>query len=237
MVYFITDEDSTKGRDPNINIINCIHNFKGKTSVNVLVSNYTNKHIMFNKGEYVGHLELAIEDNMNSDLTSHAQPDTHSTNSVTIQNVMAEQVKPATFYPPCHKLKPSIESKLDACLKEYVSQFAEDKMSIGTTPLTGMTIDTVTSEPVSQKTYPVAMKNYQWVKDKIEKLLIAKVICSSRSSWSAPIRVVPKGDGRKPLVIDYCTLKKVTRKFTWPMPKFDIFSKLNGAKYFSTLDL
>ena len=31
---------------------------------------------------------------------------------------------------------------------------------------------------------------------------------------------------------------KVTRKFTWPMPKVeDIFSKLNGTKYVSTLDL
>ena len=28
--YFITDEDSTKGRDPNINIINAIHNIKEK---------------------------------------------------------------------------------------------------------------------------------------------------------------------------------------------------------------
>ena len=42
IAYFITDEDSTRGRDPNININNSIHNIKGKTSVNVLVSNYTN---------------------------------------------------------------------------------------------------------------------------------------------------------------------------------------------------
>ena len=42
MAYFITDEDSTKGRGPNINIINGIHNIKGKTYVNVLVFNYTN---------------------------------------------------------------------------------------------------------------------------------------------------------------------------------------------------
>ena len=35
-----------------------------------------------------------------------------------------------------------------------------------------------------------------------------------------------------------CTLNKVTRKFIWPMPKVeDIFSQLNGVKYFSTLDL
>ena len=39
MAYFITDKDSTKGRDPKINIINGIHNIKGKISVNALVSN------------------------------------------------------------------------------------------------------------------------------------------------------------------------------------------------------
>ena len=40
------------------------------------------------------------------------------------------------------------------------------------------------------------------------------------------------------MVIDYRALNKVTRKFTWPMPKVeDIFSKWNGATYFTTLDL
>ena len=98
------------------------------------------------------------------------------------------------------------------------------KTSIVTTLLTEMTINTGDSEPVSQKPYPIAMKNYQWVKDEIEKLLTAKVICSSRSSWSAPIIIVPKGDGGKCLVINYRALNKITRKFTWPMPKVeDIF--------------
>ena len=39
-----------------------------------------------------------------------------------------------------------------------------------------MTIDTGTTDPVSQKPYPTAMKHYQWVKEEIEKLLAAKVI-------------------------------------------------------------
>ena len=82
------------------------------------------------------------------------------------------------------------------------------------------------------------MKHYQWVKEEIEKLLTAKVICTSHTSWSAPIIVVPKGNGGKHLVIDYRALNKVTRKFAWPMPKVeDIFSKLNRATYFTTLDL
>ena len=82
------------------------------------------------------------------------------------------------------------------------------------------------------------MKHYQWVKEEIEKLLATKVIHTSHSSWSAPIMVVPKDDEGKHLVINYRALNKVTRKFTWPMPKVeDIFSKLNGATYFTTLDL
>ena len=101
-----------------------------------------------------------------------------------------------------------------------------------------MTIDTGTTGPVSPKPYPITMMHYQRVKEEIEKLLAAKVIHTSCSSWSAPIIVVPKGDGGKCLVIDYRALNKVTRKFTWPMPKGeDIFSKLNGATYFTTLDL
>ena len=34
MTYFISDQDSTKGKDLNINIVNDIHNIQGKTSVN-----------------------------------------------------------------------------------------------------------------------------------------------------------------------------------------------------------
>ena len=60
MAYFITDDNTSKGKDPNINIISSIH--KGKTSVNILVSNYTNKHLTFNKGEYVRHLEPTVMD-------------------------------------------------------------------------------------------------------------------------------------------------------------------------------
>ena len=152
--------------------------------------------------------------------------------------MMSETVTPDTFDPPCHELSAPIQDSLKLLLLEYESQFATDETSIGTTPLTSMTIDTGTADPVSQKPYPIAMKHYEWVKEEIEKLLATKVICTSHSIWSAPIIVVPKGDGDKCLLIDYGALNKVTRKFTWSMPKVeDIFSKLNGATYFTTLDL
>ena len=152
--------------------------------------------------------------------------------------MMAETVTPDTFNAPHHELSNTIQHELDTLLKEYESQFAKDEISIGTTPLTSMTIDIQASDPISQKTLPHCHEALSMVKEDMEKLLTAEIICSSRSSWSAPIIVVPKGDVGKCLVIDYRALNKVTRKFTWPMLKVqNIFSKLNGATYFSTLDL
>ena len=113
------------------------------------------------------------------DTNTIEQKDTHQTNSVTLKKMMAEMVTPGTFNPPCHELSTAVQNDLDLLLWEYESQFAKDETSIGTTPLTSMTIDIGTSKPVSQKPYPIAMKHYQWVKDEIEKLLAAKVICTS----------------------------------------------------------
>ena len=93
--------------------------------------------------------------------------------------MMAETVTPDTFNPPHHELSKTVQNELELLLQEYESQFAKDETSIGTTPLTSMTVDTGTSDPVSQKPYPIAMKSYQWVKDEMEKLLAAKVICNS----------------------------------------------------------
>ena len=36
MAYFITDDNTSKGRDPDIYMISDIHKIKGKTSVNIL---------------------------------------------------------------------------------------------------------------------------------------------------------------------------------------------------------
>ena len=121
-----------------------------------LVSNYTSKHITFNKGENIRHLEPTITENTTIDDWKY-----HSTNSITLQKMMPEQVQLDIFDPPHHKLKPGIQSRLDTLLKEYETQFSKDETAIGTTSLTKMTINTGDSEPVSQKPYPIAMKNYQ----------------------------------------------------------------------------
>ena len=90
MAYILTDNSTPKGKDPNINIIDGIHKIKDRTSVNILVSNYTNKHLTFHKGEYIGHLKPAV-------LDSADHNDTHETNSMTLKKMMSETVTPNTF--------------------------------------------------------------------------------------------------------------------------------------------
>ena len=68
--------------------------------------------------------------------------------------MMSEEVQPDMFVPPHHKLKPGIQLKLDALLKEYESQFAKDETSIRTASLMKMIIDTGNTNPLSQKPYP-----------------------------------------------------------------------------------
>ena len=116
--------------------------------------------------------------------------------------------------------------------------FAEDEHQLGTTPLITMSIDTGDHPPVAKRPYTLALKHHDWVKAEIDKLLEAGVIRESDSSWSAPIVVVPKGDGGKRLCIDFRALISITRTFIWPMPRVeDILAKLGKAKYFTTLDL
>ena len=207
--------------------IKLVHDILHNVTLQVLVINNSNQHVNFLKGMKIGHLEPPIDESMQIPI-----------NSATTQRMLPKTIKLDSFTPPKYQLDSTIQQQLDNLLGTFKDQFAKNKTTIGTTSLTQMLINAGDSDPVSQKPYPVAMKYYNWVKEEIDKLLEAGVIRNSHSSWLAPIIVVPKGDGGKCLIIDYRALNKVTRKFVWPMPKVeDIFSQLNGAKYFSILDL
>ena len=75
--------------------------------------------------------------------------------------MMSETITPNTFNQPQHELSAVVQDNLNFLLQEYESQFAKEKTTIATTPLTSMTIDTGTTDPVSPKPYPIDMKHYQ----------------------------------------------------------------------------
>ncbi len=72
----------------------------------------------------------------------------------------------------------------------------------------------------------------------IEELLKKGFIRPSRSPWGAPMFLVAKPDGSKRMVIDYRALNSATVRNRYPLPKVDeLFDQLQGARYFSTIDL
>ena len=104
--HFITDDSTPKGKDPNTNIIDGIHKIKERSTVNVIVSNYTNKHLTFHKGEYIGHLEPL-------ELNSADQGETHQANSITLKKMMSETVTSESFNLPHHKISTPCRTALN----------------------------------------------------------------------------------------------------------------------------
>ncbi|KAF8748062.1 hypothetical protein RHS01_11083 [Rhizoctonia solani] len=73
-----------------------------------------------------------------------------------------------------------------------------------------------------------------WLRDKLK----AGKIRPSKSSISSPVMFVPKKDGSRRLVVDYCCLNNRTKKNVYPLPRpDDLMAQLRGAKVFTKLDL
>ena len=132
--------------------------------------------------------------------------------------------------------------------------FSKNNKDIGKTTLIEMEKDTGDNIPVTQNPYTLPLKHHEWVRKEIETLEKAGVIERSLSPWASPVIVVPKKSApdeplRRQLCMDYQKVNflqqevKHTDKGTgclslYPLPKIDeIFAKLKGARFFSTIDL
>ena len=169
--YFIINQHTNKALDPNIHVVDGIYNIKGRSTLNILAGYYTNKHVTFNKEQCIGHIEASIDHMLQT-----------SINSLTTQKIIVEHIQLDTFTPSLHTLLGNVRKSLNQLLETFKSQFVQGETSIGTTHLTKIQNDTGDSEPVSQRPYLIAMKDYDWVENEINKFLNVQVICSNHSS-------------------------------------------------------
>ena len=71
----------------------------------------------------------------------------------------------------------------------------------------------------------------------MQEMLKNGIIRLSSSPWNSPIILVKKKDNTMRFVCDFRGLNNVTKKDTYPLPHIrDIIDKMDGAKYWSTLD-
>ncbi|KAF8756014.1 hypothetical protein RHS01_04650 [Rhizoctonia solani] len=92
--------------------------------------------------------------------------------------------------------------------------------------------------PLNSPLYSMTDAESTTLKDWLRDELKARKICPSKSSISSPVMFVPKKDGSRQLVVDYCRLNNRTKKNVYPLPRpDDLMAQLHGAKVFTKLDL
>ena len=139
--------------------------------------------------------------------------------------------------------------------EQYPKVFSLNNEHIGCTQLVTMDIDMGDSPPVCQKPYTLPLKHYNQVQQEIETIEHAGVIRKTISQWASPIVIVPKKStpGEPPhrrMCIDFRKLNDLQPEVCCadsqtggnislvPLPKIDeMYGRLKGAKYFTTLDL
>ena len=137
-------------------------------------------------------------------------------------------------------------------LDKYQAAFSTNSEDIRHTELITVDIDTGLSKPVSQRPYTLPLKHHNWVKHEIEQLKHAGVIEKSLSCWASLIVMVPKKLApdeplKRRMCMDYHQVNALQPAvdtssrgcmILYPLPKIDeMFTKLHGAKVFTTLDL
>ena len=94
------------------------------------------------------------------------------------------------------------------------------------------------TRPIFSPPYRMAPAEQKELKEQLENLLDKSFIRPSVSPWGAPVRFMQNKDGSLRMCIDYRQLNKVTFKNKYPLPRIDdLFDQLQGAKFFSKIDL
>jgi hypothetical protein len=92
--------------------------------------------------------------------------------------------------------------------------------------------------PIAKRPYRMAPIELAELKLKIAERQHKGYIRPGSSPWGALVLFVTKKDGSMRMCIDYRSLNEVTIKNKYPLPRIDdLFDQLQGAKYFSMIDL
>ena len=131
-----------------------------------------------------------------------------------------------------------VDDQLMNMIKEFKSIFMADKWDIGKTSLTKHKIET-NGEPVLVKPYRQPRHFDEKLDEVIKNFEENDIIEKCSSPWNFPLVCVWKKEKQEIRVcMDFRQLNKVTLRPAFPMPNVDdMLNTLNGAKYFTTIDL
>lgn len=123
-------------------------------------------------------------------------------------------------------------------LRRRAKCFPTGDCKLGKTNDTVHSIDTGDSIPIRSAPYRVSAFERQVISKKVEEMLDDGIIRPSFSPWASPVVLVKKKSGEFRFCVDYRRLNAITKRDVYPLPLMDdVFDRLAGAKWFSSLDL
>jgi transposase InsO family protein len=110
--------------------------------------------------------------------------------------------------------------------------------TLGTAKNVQFEINLTDPRPIKQAVRRVSAAQREVITTQVEEMLKLGVIRKSASPWSTPAVLVKKTTGEWRFCCDFRQLNDRTHKDSFPLPRIDeVLTNLQGAKYFSTLDL
>jgi hypothetical protein len=154
-------------------------------------------------------------------------------------NLWPLQATPACLQVPrTEDLSEDEWKKLSTLIGRNKANFASSIADLGCCTIAKHSIKTLDEKPIFLHPYRKSLKERVAIQEEVRKMLDAKVIRESKSPWSSPVILVPKSDGTHRFCTDYRRLNAVTPQDQHPLPRMDdIFDRLGGSAWFSTLDL
>lgn len=157
----------------------------------------------------------------------------------TIVNAPATPVDPEEMaqHTLSEELVEAQQLQITALLTEYEDIFAAGDTT-GRTNIVTHQIETGEAAPIKQRPHRMTAEGHQQIREAVQKMLEARQVQPSDSSWGANPVIVKKKDGTARVCIDYRALNEVTRKDCYPLPRTDVvLGELGKAQWFSKLDL
>jgi len=222
----------------NVLIGNCILTVKNnKTQVSVC--NATNKPIVLNERTVLGKLHTLDANSIVGDMEQVCPQKEEILASIHNSHITNEESYPEFMN----------EIKLGTCLtlnektamrqliRRYADIFAHKTEPKGRTHLIEHNIELTENQPIRQRAYKQALIEKEKTRKAINDLLDQGIIQPSCSPWSSPVVLIKKKNGEIRFCVDYRKLNAVTKRDNYPLPRIDdALDRLNGAKFFSSMD-
>jgi transposase InsO family protein len=178
---------------------------------------------------------IGTETHCDGDVTVQSKAGVSGTESVDKSFMAEPALKDLTFD---ETLSVKWQERAKSLLLENKDVFSQHELDVGETSHVTHRIKVTSEVPFRERARRIPPGDLNDARSHIHDLLDAGIIRDSSSPYASPIVLVRKRDGSIRLTVDYRKLNRLTVKDAYNLPRIeDAFTKLSGAKWFSTMDL